>query len=69
LSSGACSVSLRDMKKRALTAVLWFYAAWTFGSMVAWAMGLGIALGPILAVIAVGVILRAPQLASSSSSA
>jgi hypothetical protein len=55
------------MKKRALAAVLWFYAAWTFGSMVAWTMGLSIALGPILAVIAAGVILRVPQLTATQS--
>jgi hypothetical protein len=55
------------MKKRALAAVLWFYAAWTFGSMLAWMMGLSIPLGPVLAVAAAAVILRVPQLTSSRS--
>jgi hypothetical protein len=55
------------MKKRSLAAVLWFYAAWTFGSMVAWMIGLSIPLGPILAVAAAAIILRVPQLTAAPS--
>jgi hypothetical protein len=55
------------MKKRALAAVLWFYAAWTFGSMVAWALGLSITLGPVLAIAAAAVALRAPQFAPTTT--
>jgi len=36
------------MKKRALAAVLWFYAIWYAGAMIAALFGLSPALGPIL---------------------
>jgi hypothetical protein len=48
--------------KKFVAAVLWFYAGWTFGSMVAWSLGLGIALGPIVGMAAAAIVLRAPQL-------
>ena len=48
--------------KKFLVAVLWFYAGWTFGSMISWALGLGLALGPIVAIVAAAIVLRAPQL-------
>jgi len=53
---------ISGMKKRLFAAALWFYAAWTFGSMVAWALGLGVALGPIFGVVTAGFILRSQQL-------
>ena len=55
------------MKKRTLAAALWFYAAWTFGSMIAWTLGLGIALGPIVGIAAAAIVLRAPQLTAGRS--
>jgi hypothetical protein len=36
------------MKKRVLAAILWFYAMWYAGAMVATVFGLSPALGPIL---------------------
>jgi hypothetical protein len=39
---------LRAMKKRVLAAILWFYAMWYAGAMVATVFGLSPALGPIL---------------------
>jgi hypothetical protein len=48
--------------KKFLAAVLWFYAGWTFSAMVGWALGLGIALGPIVGIAAAVIVLRTPQL-------
>ncbi len=45
-----------DMKKRALAVVLWFYAAWYAGAMIAHVLGLSAALGPILGTAAAGII-------------
>ncbi len=39
---------LVDMKKRIAAAVLWFYAGWVTGALVAFAAGLSPALAPIL---------------------
>ena len=50
-----------SMKKRILAVILWFYAGWTLGSIVAWTLGVGIPLGPIAAVVGVSVVLTAPQ--------
>ena len=36
------------MKKRILAAVLWFYAFWYVGAMVAFALGISPLLGPII---------------------
>ena len=61
------SITLRGMKRRLFAAALWFYAAWTFGAMLAWAVGLGVALGPVFGLVAAGVILRVPQLGPTES--
>ena len=36
------------MKKRVVSAFLWFYVGWTFGSLLAFAFGICPAIGPIL---------------------
>jgi hypothetical protein len=55
--------------KKFFLAALWFYAGWTFGSMISFALGLGVALGPIVAIVAAAVVLRAPQLTASRQAA
>lgn len=49
------------MKKRALSAVLWFYCGWYAGAMVAHALDLSIAIGPILGVAAAALIAGDPR--------
>ena len=52
---------LRGMKKRALAAVLWFYAFWYAGAMIAQVFGLTPALGPILGTAAAALIAGDPR--------
>jgi hypothetical protein len=52
---------LLRMKKRALAAVLWFYAIWYAGAMIAQIMGLSPALGPILGTAAAALIAGDPR--------
>lgn len=40
------------MNKRVVSALLWFYAGWTFGALVALALGLNSILGPIVGTVA-----------------
>lgn len=40
------------MNKRIVSALLWFYAGWTFGSLVALALGLNSILGLIIGTVA-----------------
>jgi hypothetical protein len=49
------------MKKRALSAVLWFYTGWYAGAMIAHTLGLSIALGPIVGFAAAGLIAGDPR--------
>jgi len=49
------------MKKRALAAVLWFYAIWYAGAMIAQMAGLSPALGPILGTAAAAIIAGDPR--------
>jgi hypothetical protein len=49
------------MKKRALAAVLWFYAIWYAGAMIAQIAGLSPALGPILGTAAAALIAGDPR--------
>jgi hypothetical protein len=49
------------MKKRAVSAVLWFYTGWYAGAMIAHALGLSIALGPLLGVAAAALIAGDPR--------
>ena len=49
------------MKKRALAAVLWFYAIWYAGAMIAQFAGLSPALGPILGTAAAALIAGDPR--------
>ena len=49
------------MKKRALAAVLWFYAIWYAGAMIAQAFSLSPALGPILGTAAAALIAGDPR--------
>jgi hypothetical protein len=51
----------RGMKKRALSAVLWFYCGWYAGAMVAYALNVSIAIGPILGVAAAALIAGDPR--------
>lgn len=52
---------LTDMKKRALAALLWFYAAWYAGAVVAHFLGLSPALGPILGTAAAAIVAGDPR--------
>jgi hypothetical protein len=49
------------MKKRALAAVLWFYAIWYAGAMIAQAFALSPVLGPILGTAAAALIAGDPR--------
>jgi hypothetical protein len=49
------------MKKRVLAAVLWFYAGWYAGAMIAYAFGLSPALGPIVGTAAAALIAGDPR--------
>jgi len=49
------------MKKRALSAVLWFYCGWYAGAMIAHALNVSVAIGPILGVAAAALIAGDPR--------
>jgi len=49
------------MKKRAASAVLWFYTGWYAGAMIAHVAGLSVALGPILGVATAALIAGDPR--------
>jgi hypothetical protein len=49
------------MKKRITAAILWFYAGWFAGAVLAFAIGLSPLLAPILAVAASAVIAGVPR--------
>lgn len=49
------------MKKRALSAILWFYTGWYAGAMIAHALGLAMILGPVLGVTAAALIAGDPR--------
>jgi hypothetical protein len=49
------------MKKRVLAAVLWFYAMWYAGAMIATVFGLSPALGPILGTASAAIIAGDPR--------
>lgn len=49
------------MKKRALSAVLWFYCGWYAGAMIAHTLNVSIAIGPILGVAAAALIAGDPR--------
>jgi hypothetical protein len=52
---------LGSMKKRALAAVLWFYAGWYVGAMIGFALALSPALGPILGTAAAAIVAGDPR--------
>jgi hypothetical protein len=49
------------MKKRVLSAVLWFYCGWYAGAMIASMAGISLALGPILGAAAAFIIAGDPR--------
>ena len=49
------------MKKRALAAVLWFYAAWYAGAMIAHFAGISPVLGPILGTAVAAIVAGDPR--------
>ena len=49
------------MKKRASAALLWFYAAWYLGAMIAHMLGLSPVLGPILGTAAAAIVAGDPR--------
>ncbi len=49
------------MKKRTLATILWFYAAWYAGAMVAHVLGLSAVLGPILGTAAAAIVAGDPR--------
>jgi hypothetical protein len=52
---------LRSMKKRVLSAFLWFYSFWCLGSMISFAFGLTPALGLILGTAAAAIFAGDPR--------
>jgi hypothetical protein len=61
LLGGLANAHSRDMKKRAAAAVLWFYAGWFVGAIVAFAAGLPPVLGPVLGVAAATFVAADPR--------
>lgn len=49
------------MKKRALAALLWFYAMWYAGAMIAHVLGVSPVLGPILGAAAAAIVAVDPR--------
>ena len=49
------------MKKRVLAAILWFYAGWYAGALIAVVLGISPALGPIIGVAAAGLFVGDPR--------
>ena len=49
------------MKKRALSGVLWFYCGWYAGAMIAHALDVSVAIGPILGVALAALIAGDPR--------
>lgn len=49
------------MKKRVISALLWFYAGWTFGAMIASVFALNAALGPLIGVVAAALLVGDPR--------
>jgi len=49
------------MKKRLVAGVLWFYAGWAFGAMVAFAFGVPSLVSPLLAIAAAALIAGDPR--------
>jgi hypothetical protein len=49
------------MKKRIAAAILWFYAGWFVGAVLAFVLGLSAALGPILATAAAAIVAGDPR--------
>jgi hypothetical protein len=49
------------MKKRLVSAVLWFYTGWYAGAMLADILGVSVALGPIVGVAAAAIIAGDPR--------
>jgi hypothetical protein len=50
-----------EMKKRALAAVLWFFAGWYFGAFLAEIFGVSVAIGPIIGAAAAALIAGDPR--------
>lgn len=50
-----------NMKKRLLSAALWFYAGWTFGAMLAAVIGVSPVLGPLMGAAAAGLFAGDPR--------
>ena len=48
------------MVKRTLILALWFYAGWTLGGFVGWALAAPVFVGPVLGLCAVLVVLAGP---------
>jgi hypothetical protein len=46
--------TVRAMKKRVVSAFLWFYVGWTFGSLIAFAFGISPVLGAAASALFVG---------------
>ena len=61
MASPAGGADAAGMKKRALSAVLWFYAVWYAGAMIAQIFALSPALGPILGTAAAALIAGDPR--------
>jgi hypothetical protein len=49
------------MKKRAFAAILWFYAGWYAGAILASVLGISPVLGPIIGAAAAGLVVGDPR--------
>lgn len=52
---------MRDMTKRAIAALLWFYAGWYAGAFIAELVGVTPLLGPVIGAAAAGLIAGDPR--------
>ena len=50
-----------SMKKRIISAALWFYAGWTFGALIATALDLSAGLGPLIGAAATALFVADPR--------
>jgi NhaP-type Na+/H+ or K+/H+ antiporter len=61
LSGPARARIVRHMKKRITAAILWFYAGWFVGAVLAFMLGLSPALAPIVATAAAALVAGDPR--------
>ena len=61
MASAGAGADAPRMKKRALASMLWFYAIWYAGAMIAHVLGVSPVLGPILGAAAAAIVAVDPR--------